>query len=60
MAKTTDIARGANRAPPTPLRKRIGTKTMQIDSVATNAGVATSAAPSRMAWRRGLPSSSCR
>ena len=54
------MASGANSAPPTPLRKRIGTNTMQIESVATNAGVATSAAPSRMAWRSGLPSSSCR
>ncbi len=38
----------------------IGTNTMQIDRVATNAGVATSAAPSRMACRRGLPRSSWR
>jgi len=60
MAKTTDIASGANSAPPTPPRKRIGTNTMQIESVATNAGVATSAAPSRMARRSGLPSSICR
>src|SRR5216117_1087913 len=43
MAKTTDIASGANSAPPTPPRNMIGTKTMQIDRVATNAGVATSA-----------------
>ncbi len=38
----------------------IGTKTMQIDRVATNAGVATSAAPSRMACRSDLPRSSWR
>src|SRR5216684_7350736 len=57
MAKTTDIPSGANSAPPTPPRNMIGTNTMQIDRVATNAGVATSAAPSRMACLRGLPRS---
>src|SRR2546427_9348978 len=57
MAKTTDIASGANSAPPTPPRNRIGTNTMQIDRVETNAGVATSAAPSRMACLSGLPRS---
>jgi len=33
------------------------TNTMQIDRVATNAGVATSAAPSRMACLRACPGS---
>ena len=45
--------RGENRNPPTPLSRKIGTNTRQIDSVDTNAGVATSAAPSRIACRSG-------
>src|SRR5712691_10304111 len=35
------MASGANSAPPTPARNRIGTNTMQIDRVATPAFVAT-------------------
>jgi len=43
IAKMTDSAQRANRYPPTPPRKESGRRTMQIESVATNAGVATSA-----------------
>ena len=39
MAKTTASASGRNRKPGTPFKKKMGTKTMQMLSVATKAGV---------------------
>ncbi len=60
MAKTTASARGTKRYRATPLRKNIGTNTMQILSVETNAGTAIWAAPSRMACSISLPSSRLR
>src|SRR6266511_1702012 len=56
MANTTAIASGVNRYFAGPVRNTTGTKTMQIDSVETNAGVAICWAPSRIAWTRRLPS----
>ena len=44
----------------TPLRKNIGTNTMQILSVETKAGTAICAAPSRIACSISLPSSRLR
>ena len=55
MAKTTASAMGTNRYRATPLRKNMGTKTMQMASVETSAGVAICAAPSRMACSISLP-----
>ena len=55
MAKTTASARGTNRYFATPLRKNIGTNTMQMESVETSAGTAICAAPSRMACSMALP-----
>src|ERR1017187_359392 len=56
MAKMTASARGTKRKRVTPLRKNMGTKTMQMHSVETNAGTAISCAPCRMASRRSFPS----
>src|SRR3989442_9071930 len=56
MANTTAMARGVKRYFAGPVRNTTGTKTMQIDSVETNAGVAICWAPSRIAWTRRLPS----
>ena len=39
MAKITDSAIGTNRKRDTPVRKNIGTNTMQIHSIETKAGV---------------------
>ncbi len=55
MAKLTASASGTNRKRATPLRKNMGTKTMQMQSVETNAGTAICCAPSRMACRISLP-----
>ena len=49
IAKTTASASGTNRYRATPVRKNMGTNTMQIESVETNAGTAICCAPSRMA-----------
>ena len=40
IAKTTASARGTKRYRATPVRKNIGTKTMQMAMVETNAGTA--------------------
>ena len=55
MAKMTASASGTNRNFATPVRKNIGTNTMQMQSVETNAGTAICCAPSRMACRISLP-----
>ncbi len=49
MANTTASASGTNRNFATPVRKNIGTNTMQMQSVETKAGTAICCAPSRMA-----------
>ncbi|MPN13791.1 hypothetical protein SDC9_161117 [bioreactor metagenome] len=49
MANTTAWASGTNSDRATPVRKNIGTNTMQMQRVETKAGAAISAAPSRMA-----------
>ncbi len=49
MAKITAMASGWKRNLAVPLRKKIGTNTMQMQSVETNAGTAIWEAPSRMA-----------
>src|ERR1700719_1800271 len=48
MAKTTASAKGTKRYFAVPERKKIGTKTMQIQRVETKAGTAIWAAPLRM------------
>src|SRR5882762_6909258 len=55
MAKITAIARGAKRNLVTPVRKNMGTNTIQIDSVDTKAGVAIWEAPSKIDWIMGFP-----
>ena len=55
MANTTASASGANRYLGTPVRKNIGTNTMQIANVETNAGTAICDAPSRIACVISLP-----
>ncbi len=55
MAKTTASANGTNRNLATPVRKNMGTKTMQMHSVETKAGTAICDAPSRMACFSSLP-----
>jgi hypothetical protein len=55
IAKTTASAIGTNRYRATPVRKNIGTKTMQMQIVDTNAGIAICSAPSRIAVSRSLP-----
>ena len=42
MANTTASASGTNRYRATPVRRNMGTKTMQMESVATKAGAAIS------------------
>src|SRR5436305_1775280 len=54
MAKITAIASGGKRNLAVPLRKKIGTKTMQMQSVETNAGTAICDAPSRIARTIGF------
>ena len=55
MAKITASANGTNRNLATPPRKNIGTNTIQMASVETNAGTAISPAPSRMDSYRPVP-----
>ena len=50
IAKTTASASGTKSDLADPAMKTTGTKTMQMHNVDTNAGVAISAAPSRIAW----------
>ncbi len=54
MAKTTASASGTNRNFATPVRKNMGTNTMQMHSVETSAGMAISCEPSRIARTRVL------
>ncbi len=54
IAKTTAIASGTKSDLAAPVMNATGTKTMQMQSVETNAGVAISAAPSRMARTTGF------
>ena len=49
MAKITASASGTKRKRVTPLRKNMGTNTMQMHNVDTKAGTAISCAPSRIA-----------
>ena len=59
MANITASAIGTNRKPATPGSKNIGTKTMQMHSSETKAGVTICCAPSRMAVLTSLPCSRC-
>src|SRR5438093_13757368 len=54
-ANTTASASGANRYRATPVRKNIGTKTMQMQSVDTIAGNAISPAPIMIPFSRLSP-----
>src|SRR6266571_6065383 len=54
-ANTTASASGANRYRATPVRKNIGTKTMQMQRVDTIAGSAISPAPIMMPFSRLSP-----
>ncbi len=56
IAKTTASAIGTKRKRATPVRKNIGTNTMQMHSVATNAGTPISPAPTMIASCRSRPS----
>src|SRR5439155_1767308 len=56
-ANTTAIASGRNSAAAGPLRKNMGTNTIEMEIVETNAGVAIWAAPSTMAGRISFPCS---
>ena len=60
IAKITAIASGRNRAAAGPVSAKIGRKTMQIESVETNAGIAICAAPSTIAGRSAFPCSRLR
>ena len=51
----TASASGTNKYRETPSKKNIGTKTIQIQSVDTNAGIAICSAPSKMACSTSLP-----
>ena len=55
IAKTTASARGTNKNFATPERKNMGTNTIQMHKVATNAGTPISPAPTSMASYKGLP-----
>src|ERR1017187_3915814 len=55
IANETASASGTKRYRATPVRKNIGTNTMQIQRVDTNAGTAICEAPSRMACVISLP-----
>src|SRR2546425_16490 len=56
-ANTTAIASGRNSAAAGPVKKNIGTNTIEIAIVETNAGVAICAAPSTMAGKISFPRS---
>src|SRR5437899_5061759 len=56
-ANTTAIASGRNSAAAGPLKKNIGTNTIEMASVETKAGVAIWAAPSTMAGKISFPCS---
>ena len=60
MAKTTASAKGTNRKRATPVRKNMGTKTILIESVETNAGMAICCALSRIAWCNSFPAANWR
>ena len=57
IANITASAIGTNRKRATPVRKNIGTNTMQIQSSETKAGVTIWLAPSRIDCSTGLPCS---
>ncbi len=59
MADITASASGTNRKRDTPVRKNIGTNTIQMHSSETNAGVTICSAPSRIAVSTSLPCSRC-
>ena len=59
IANITASAIGTNRKRATPCRKNIGTKTMQMHSSETKAGVTIWAAPSMIAVSTSLPCSRC-
>ena len=59
IADITASAIGTNRKRATPVRKNIGTNTMQMQSSETKAGVTIWAAPSRIAVSTSLPFSRC-
>ena len=59
IADITASAIGTNRKRATPVRKNIGTNTMQMHSSETKAGVTICAAPSMMAVSTSLPCSRC-
>src|SRR3981189_2631821 len=59
IANITASAIGTNRKRATPSRKNIGTKTMQMQSSDTKAGVTICRAPSMIAVSTGLPCSRC-
>ncbi len=59
IADMTASAIGTNRNRATPVRKNIGTNTMQMQSSETNAGVTICAAPSMIAVSTSLPCSRC-
>ena len=59
IADITASAIGTNKNRATPVRKYIGTNTMQMQSSETNAGVTICAAPSMMAVSTSLPCSRC-
>src|ERR1035437_8250092 len=60
MAKTTASAMGTKRYLATPLRKNMGTKTMQMEMVETKAGTAICAEPSMIDCSSSLPDSRLR
>ncbi len=59
IANITASAIGTNRKRATPVRKNIGTNTMQMHSSDTNAGVTICRAPSMIAVSTSLPCSRC-
>src|SRR2546422_11736899 len=59
-ANTTAIASGRNSAAAGPLKKNIGTNTIEMEIVETKAGVAICAAPSMIACKISFPSSMLR
>ena len=59
IADITASAIGTNRKRATPVRKNIGTNTMQMHNIDTNAGVTICAAPSMIAVSTSLPCSRC-
>src|ERR1700684_2804017 len=59
IADMTASASGTNRKRGTPVKKNIGTNTMQMHNNDTKAGVTICSAPSRIAVSTSLPCSRC-